>query len=692
MPNSRILIVEDEAIVAADLKAKLKSLGYEVVGIASRGEQAVALAEAARPHLILMDILLAGDMDGIEAAGLIQQSCSLPVIFLTAHSDSETLVRAKRTAPFGYLLKPFNERELETHIEMALYRHQIEGALRENEGRLRLAIDATHLALWDWDIVQDRATWAGHYGDLFGLPEEQFKGTYQELLDLVHEDDREPVRETMERALNDHAPYACEFRVRHQDGSVHWLTWWGEVYRDDRKRPVRMVGLLQDITRRRMAEDALRAMTSELEQRVEERTQELVSSEGRLRALSRELNLAEQRERRKLATDLHDYLAQLLVLGRIKLGQAKRGDMSPSSAGLIGETEVVLGEALSYTRSLVGQLSPPVLKEFGLVVALKWLAEQMRQHRLTVAVEAHTDHLPLAEDQAVLLFQSVRELLMNVVKHADTETVTVTVDKSEGLLRVVVEDRGRGFDATATRMTAQFGLFSIKERMQALGGRFILHSEVGQGTTASLVLSLPTAASAEGQPDQLADDGRSVSQSSSSDGFPASNPASADGHGALPQETLPKGTLPKGTGVSGTEAASDKVRVLLADDHAMIREGLRAMLLGYSDIQIVGEAANGIEAVEQTRSHRPDVVIMDVTMPKMDGIEATQMIKKEWPTVLVIGLTVHTAVHVQSSMKNAGAWDVITKEAAVDELHRTIQAALGAQRTESRLTTTGGPS
>lgn len=685
MPNSRILIVEDEAIVAADLKAKLKALDYEVVGVASRGEQAVALAETARPHLILMDILLAGDMDGIEAAGLIQQSYSLPVIFLTAHSDSETLARAKRTAPFGYLLKPFNERELETHIEMALYRHQIEGALRENEGRLRLAIDATHLALWDWDIVQDRATWAGHYGELFGLPEEQFKGTYQELVDLVHEDDRKPVRETMERALNDHAPYACEFRVRHQDGSVHWLTWWGEVYRDDRKRPVRMVGLLQDITRRRMAEEALRAMTSELEQRVEERTQELVGSESRLRALSRELNLAEQRERRKLATDLHDYLAQLLVLGRIKLGQAKREEMSLFSAGLIGETEVVLGEALAYTRSLVGQLSPPVLKEFGLVVALKWLAEQMRQHRLTVAVEADTDHLPLAEDQAVLLFQSVRELLMNVVKHADTEVVTVTVDKSEGLLRVVVEDRGRGFDATATRMTAQFGLFSIKERMQALGGRFILHSEVGKGTTASLVLSLP-AASAEGPPEPPAVDGSSVSQSSSPDGFLPSSPAQGDGQG-----TLPQGALPQGIEVSGTAPATNKVRVLLVDDHAMIRQGLRAMLLGYSDIQIVGEAANGIEALEQARSHRPDVVIMDVTMPKMDGIEATQMIKREWPTMLVIGLTVHTAVHVQSSMKNAGAWDVITKEAAVDELHRTIQAALGAQGAEPRLTTTGGP-
>lgn len=670
MANAKILIVEDEAIVAADLRSKLSRLGYTVVGTASEGELAVKMACAERPNLVLMDILLAGQMDGIEAADRISRECHIPIVFLTAHSDSETLSRAKVTAPFGYLLKPFNERELETHIEMALYRYQIEQTLRESEGRLRLAIDATHMGLWDWDILADRATWAGHYGDLFGLKPGQFEGTYRELLALVLEQDQEIVRVAMERALSENAPYACEFRVRHQDGSLHWLEWWGEVYRDEQKRPVRMVGLLQDITPRRQAEEELRRLTGELEQRVAQRTEELVHSESRLRGLSRELNLAEQRERRKLATDLHDYLAQLLVLGRIKLGQAKRGELPKSCAALISETETVLSQALSYTRSLVGQLCPPVLKEFGLVVALKWLAEQMQQHRVTVTVHAEDDQLSLEEDQAVLLFQSARELLMNVVKHAHTEWATITVSRLDGVLRVVVEDKGCGFDMTEAPVTAQFGLFSIKERMHTLGGRFVLLSERGKGTVATLALPIVPSPTQGKAPDM--DGERSK---------PANHWRVVDGTEGRPSYGREASGHAIGLGghASPARGRNASIRVLLVDDHAMIREGLRTVLVGYPNIEIVAEAANGVEAVALTRNHQPDVVIMDVTMPKMDGIEATRLIKEEWPAVRVIGLSVHSAPQVAESMRQAGASDVLTKEAAVDELHQTIQAVLGKQ-------------
>ena len=115
MASAKILIVEDEAIVAADLTTKLKQFGYNVIGIASHGEQAVTIACSQRPNLVLMDISLGGDMDGIKAADRIRQEYPIPIVFLTAHSDSETLTRAKVTAPFGYLLKPFNERDSNSH-------------------------------------------------------------------------------------------------------------------------------------------------------------------------------------------------------------------------------------------------------------------------------------------------------------------------------------------------------------------------------------------------------------------------------------------------------------------------------------------------------------------------------------------------------------------------------------------------
>jgi PAS domain S-box-containing protein len=140
MNKTTILIVEDEAIVAADLSGKLRQLGYEVTGIAAAGEKAVEQAGSLRPQLVLMDIQLEGPMDGIEAAEAIRRRYDVPVIYLTAHSDAATLSRAKLSGPFGYILKPFEERELATQIELALYKHQADRQLREQREWLRVTL------------------------------------------------------------------------------------------------------------------------------------------------------------------------------------------------------------------------------------------------------------------------------------------------------------------------------------------------------------------------------------------------------------------------------------------------------------------------------------------------------------------------------------------------------------------------
>ncbi len=140
MSKTRVLIVEDEAIVAADLAAKLRRLDYEVVGTAAEGEKAVALVGSLSPQLVLMDIMLEGSMDGIEAAEAIRHRHDVPVIYLTAHSDASTLARAKRTGPFGYILKPFEERELASQIELAIYKHQADRQVREQREWLRVTL------------------------------------------------------------------------------------------------------------------------------------------------------------------------------------------------------------------------------------------------------------------------------------------------------------------------------------------------------------------------------------------------------------------------------------------------------------------------------------------------------------------------------------------------------------------------
>ena len=135
MTAARILVVEDEAVVALDLRTRLTRLGYDVVGVAAKGEDAVAIAKEQRPDLTLMDIRLRSEMDGIDAAEIIRTQVGLPVVYLTAHADEATVARARVTEPFGYILKPFDERELHTIIEMALYKHKAEQRLRQSERR-----------------------------------------------------------------------------------------------------------------------------------------------------------------------------------------------------------------------------------------------------------------------------------------------------------------------------------------------------------------------------------------------------------------------------------------------------------------------------------------------------------------------------------------------------------------------------
>ena len=142
MPKARIVVVEDEAIVAMDLRAKLEDLGYTVPGSSHSGEDAVNLVSLVQPDLILMDIRLSGEMDGIQAAGEIRKTLDIPVVFLTAYADEATLERAKQTEPLGYLLKPVDNKSLQTVVELALHKHEVDQKLKASERRFSAVLNS----------------------------------------------------------------------------------------------------------------------------------------------------------------------------------------------------------------------------------------------------------------------------------------------------------------------------------------------------------------------------------------------------------------------------------------------------------------------------------------------------------------------------------------------------------------------
>ena len=406
------------------------------------------------------------------------------------------------------------------------------------------------------------------------------------------------------------------------------------------------------------SEGRLRTLADHLEHLVQERTHELVVSRDQLRSLSSELLLVEQRERKRMAIELHDHLQQMLVLAKMKLGQSKRvAEPPPISGEMLSQVDQLLTDSLEYTRTLVAELSPPVLREFGLSAALKWLGEWMRKHNLSVTLKMSDEEaVQLPEDHAVLLFQSVRELLINSAKYAATGEATVRFEKTNGHLRIEVQDKGAGFDPATSAVCAsnsggvssRFGLLSIRERMQALGGSFELQSAPGKGTSA--VLSLPLAV------------GNKTNQS-------------------VPQSVRRQETANGATVIEPSSSVGDsaRIRVLLVDDHAMVRQGLRTVLESYTDIEVVGEAADGDEAVAAVARFQPAITVMDINMPKKSGIEATGEIKARWPHSVIIGLSVNPGGDNQAAMNHAGAAMLLTKEAAVDELYQAIQHVLHAE-------------
>lgn len=200
-----------------------------------------------------------------------------------------------------------------------------------------------------------------------------------------------------------------------------------------------------------------------------------------LRAAASEAALAEERERRKLAADLHDGLGQLLVLVSVKLGMLRSAGEAMGIQRRIHEIEELIAESNRQTTSLSFQLSPPILHEVGLVAASQWLAEETaKRFNLHVTVEDDGQIPPLDEGMRVTLFRGLTELLLNVVKHARAKNTHVRLCREDSVVKIEVNDDGIGFDPSGD--ARGFGLFSIRERLNRLGGGLEVESASGQGT------------------------------------------------------------------------------------------------------------------------------------------------------------------------------------------------------------------
>ncbi len=263
MAEIKILVVEDESIIAEDIQRSLQNLGYSVSAVVPSGERAIKKVEETSPDLILMDIVLQGKMDGIEAAEQIRSRFNIPIVYLTAYSDEKILERAKITEPFGYIIKPFKERELYINIEVALYKHKMEKKLLESKewfsttlrsiGDAVIATDSKGAVMFMNPIAQFMTGW--------NLSDAQGK-TLNDIYNITNEKTGEPVESPVTQANREGVVIgqANQTVLIARDGTKIPIEDSGDPIRDDKGNIIGSVLVFRDITERRQAEEEIIAL------------------------------------------------------------------------------------------------------------------------------------------------------------------------------------------------------------------------------------------------------------------------------------------------------------------------------------------------------------------------------------------------------------------------------------------------
>lgn len=245
--SARIMIVEDERIVALDLKTALEYLGYEIVKIASKGKDAIDFAEKLKPDLILMDINLQDGIDGTEAALQIREKWRLPVVFLTAYAEEKTLNRAELCFPYGYLLKPFELRELEATVRMALARRKSELQIEQAEERLRLAVDAASLNVWEWEKDLKEFNSQGQFESMLAAQPILLKEDCETFLQHFEESDRLWIARALENGEQINS--TLKMKLFEQPA---WIDLHAKAYPSTDDGPRKVIGVIRDVADRRL--------------------------------------------------------------------------------------------------------------------------------------------------------------------------------------------------------------------------------------------------------------------------------------------------------------------------------------------------------------------------------------------------------------------------------------------------------
>jgi len=395
---------------------------------------------------------------------------------------------------------------------------------------------------------------------------------------------------------------------------------------------------------RELGLEAICAVATELTEIVDA-NQALRVTETSLRQLSARLLQLQDEERRRIARDLHDITGQKIAVLSMSLDRLARltEQRKPEAKDSIKESRDIVSQIGEEIRTLSYILHPPLLDECGLASAVHWYAEGFQKRssiKLEVEVDADLPRLPA--DAETTLFRVVQESLTNVHRYSGSSSAKIRISKTSGEVLLEVIDYGHGIKSGTARGKLDgpaplgVGIPGMRERLHQLGGDL----SVDFGTSGTRVMAtLPIRKLAESESDE--------SESSLS--------------------------------LTIRSAEDARRRILIADDHELMRRGLRGLLESHDEWAVCGEAVEGNEAVRKSTELRPDLVIMDVNLPGLSGIEAAQQIRLEREATKILFFTVHDSDEIIREIIGVGALGYVAKSRASQDLIEAVRIVLGGK-------------
>jgi PAS domain S-box-containing protein len=462
----RILLVEDDADSGGAIRASLEGRGFAVT-LATDADKAISLFAPDSFDAIVMDVRLP-DMNGIDLLGKIRErDAEFPVILITAYLDLEPARKAVRLGASDFILKPFGSIEdVITPVERAVRRSRLlaenralERQLMESEARCREFSELLPETVFEANA--DGILQFANIGGLqkFGRTMEELNAGKISIFDHVAENDIPRLRDTVARLFRGEKVSGEVFAARPKDGpEFHMMTFSTAITRDG--KPVGMRSIAVDISEQKKAEAKIRTLTTDL-------------------------MLAEERERRRLATEIHDGIAQSLALVHFEMDALAHEIPDARIAGALLGSCARIKQMMSQARLLMFELHPPLLHKLGLEATLKELVRRTKElYGLEIALEDDGQPKPLTEDTRTLLYRTVRELIVNTVKHAKARKAKIVLSRDKESIRIMVTNDGMGFDAAKKLAGLQtidsYGLYSMREHLRAINGEIEIESQSGK--------------------------------------------------------------------------------------------------------------------------------------------------------------------------------------------------------------------